>query len=139
MKIQPISKDTVKQPLLNPAGEMVYELIGNSTRTSPIAHPNRVDEHPQAANHSLAQISIAPGAASQPHYHKICQESYYILTGQARISIDEQQVDLAPGQACLILPGQVHQIINDGDQILEFLAVCVPAWFPSDSVFIQGK
>ncbi|HSQ27205.1 MAG TPA: cupin domain-containing protein [Anaerolineales bacterium] len=139
MKIQPISKDTVEQPMLDPAGESVYELIGNSTRIQPVAHPNRVDEHTLGANHSLAQISIAPGAASKPHYHKICQESYYILSGLAKMYIDEQELDLSPGQACLILPGQVHQICNHGDQILEFLAVCVPAWFASDSVYVQGK
>lgn len=139
MKIQPITKDTVEQPLLDPAGESVYELIGNTTRIQPVAHPNRVDEHPQGANHSLAQIRIAPGAASKPHYHKICQESYYILSGQAKMTIDDQELELTPGQACLILPGQIHQICNKGNQILEFLAVCVPAWYASDSVYIQEK
>jgi mannose-6-phosphate isomerase-like protein (cupin superfamily) len=136
MKIQPLSKATVLQPMLNPTGESVYELIGNSTRIMPVAHPDLVEEHPQAANHSVAQIIIETGSASQPHYHKICQESYFILSGQARMRIDEQVIDLQPGQACLILPGQVHQIVNDSSQPLEFLAVCVPAWFASDSVYV---
>lgn len=137
MKIQPKSKETVEHPILDPAGESVYELIGNSTKITPVAHPQRVEEHPQNANHSLAQISIAPGAASRPHYHNICQESYYILSGQAKMRVDEQEYPLDAGQTCLILPGQIHQIVNESNQDLEFLAICVPAWFSSDSVYVE--
>ena len=137
MILQPQSKETVEHPILNPAGESVYELIGNSTQISPAVSPETTIENPQQPNHSLAQITIAPGAASQPHYHKICHESYYVLSGQAIMIIDKQEFTLDPGLACLILPGQVHQIRNDSSQVLEFLAVCVPAWFPSDSVYLD--
>lgn len=135
MKIQPLSKETVERPMLNPTGESVYELIGNSTQIPSDASSNPSVDHPQNVNHSLAQISIAPGAASTPHFHKICQESYYILCGQAKMRVDEEEFTLDAGQACLILPGQVHQIMNESSQALEFLAVCVPAWFASDSVY----
>lgn len=135
MEFKPFSKETVEHPLLNPAGESVYELIGNSTTIPPDISSKLDVEHPQHANHSLALISIAPGASSKPHYHKICQESYYILSGQARMRLDEQEIQMERGEACLILPGQVHQITNNSNQTLEFLAVCVPPWFASDSVY----
>ena len=139
MKSKLFSKETVEHPLFNPAGESVYELIGNSAHIPPAISSKLAVEHPRQANHSLALITIAPGAASKPHYHKICQESYYILSGQARMRLDEQEIQMGPGQACLILPGQVHQITNDSDQTLEFLAVCVPPWFASDSVYESYK
>jgi mannose-6-phosphate isomerase-like protein (cupin superfamily) len=132
--MQPFSKETARNPLINPTGESVYELIGKSTRANPESQPLLTGA--PAANHSLAHISIAPGASSKPHYHKACQESYYILSGRAIMRLDEQEFELKPGQACLILPGQVHQIVNADNQVLEFLAVCAPAWFASDSVYV---
>ena len=114
-------KDTVVNPLLNPQGETVYELIGGSVNSG------------QAATHSLAVIVIPPGCSSQQHYHQVGEETYYILSGVAKMIIDGQEFELTPGQACLIQPPEHHQIINFGQGNLEFIAVCAPAWTPGDS------
>ena len=121
MNPHPISKDQVPDPIFTPHGETVYEMIG------------RVAHHGGARLHSLAHIVLAEGKASQRHSHKVCEESYYILKGQARMLIDGQETRLTPGQTCLLLPGQVHQIFNAGQGDLEFLAVCAPAWYPDDT------
>jgi mannose-6-phosphate isomerase-like protein (cupin superfamily) len=107
-------------PLASPGGETVFELIG------------RASEH-GGARHSLAHIVIAPGGASSRHYHKVTEETYYILRGAASMMIDGQPFALGPGDTCLIQPGEVHQIGNPGRDELEFLAVCAPAWVPDDS------
>ena len=93
----------------------------------------RAKEHGAAEKHSLAHIVIAPGDGCEPHYHKVCEESYYILKGRARLVLDGQSYEMAPGQACLLMPGQTHQIISVGEEDLEFLAVCAPAWYPEDT------
>jgi len=67
------------------------------------------------------------------HFHKISEETYYILNGQGWMKIDQQEFSLQPGQACLIEPGENHQIFNRGEVDLEFLAVCAPAWVLEDS------
>jgi mannose-6-phosphate isomerase-like protein (cupin superfamily) len=119
------SKNQITSPLKSPTGEIIYELIG----AAPISGNARL--------HSLAVIVLPPGKCSSRHYHKHAEETYYILKGQARMKVDELEFVLNPGQALLIEAGEVHQIFCDGDetgqQPLEFLAICAPAWSPDDS------
>lgn len=114
-------KSTVVNPLINPQGETVYELIGSSVNSG------------QAFAHSVAVIVIPPGCSSQQHYHKVGEETYYILSGNAKMIIDGQEYKLSTGQACFIQPYEHHQITNNGKENLEFIATCAPAWTPGDS------
>ncbi len=118
------SKDRVEHPFGSPHGETVYELIGRTVSSA------------VEANHSLAHIEITPGDSSRPHFHKICQETYYILSGSAVLQVDGEHKRLEPGESCRITPGQVHQITNPGKELLAFLAVCVPAWYAEDLVYV---
>ena len=120
---QPVSKADVLNPLISPYGETVYELIGGA------------EQHGGNPEHSLAHINLAPGKASLKHYHRLSQESFYILNGAALMVIDEVEYPLSPGQSILIRPNQRHQIFNPGASDLEYLAVCVPAWYPEDSFY----
>jgi mannose-6-phosphate isomerase-like protein (cupin superfamily) len=115
------SKDQILNPLTQPLGETVFELIGNSPRSG------------EACLHSLAHIIIPPGKSSARHYHQTSEETYYILSGHGRMVVDGKEFRLQPGQACLIVAPEVHQIFNDGEIDLEFLAICAPAWSPADS------
>jgi len=117
MKI--IHREEIKEPLVTPTGEVIYELVGAASGDQ--------------ANHSLAWILISPGKSSAPHYHKISQETYFILSGRGWMQVDGKEYVLGPNQACTIEPGEIHQIMNQGKEDLVFLAVCVPAWVPEDS------
>ena len=119
-------KNQIQTPLITPGGEVIYELIGKGDSAGAIS------------SHSLAQIQIAPGKSSSLHYHKSSEEIYFILNGEGSMSLDGKEFTLIPGQACLIQPGEVHQISNQGDTELEFLAYCVPAWVPEDSYEVEG-
>ncbi len=109
------------QPLVSPTGETVFELVGLAA------------QHGSAIQHSLAHIVIAPGGASTRHFHKASEETYYLLRGAATMTVDGRTFPLHPGETCLIQPGEMHQISNPGNADVEFLAVCAPAWAPSDS------
>jgi mannose-6-phosphate isomerase-like protein (cupin superfamily) len=50
--------------------------------------------------------------------------------------VDGREVTLSPGQACLIMPGETHEIFSTGSEDLEFLTVSAPAWTPDDSYFV---
>jgi mannose-6-phosphate isomerase-like protein (cupin superfamily) len=84
-------------------------------------------------SHSQAEITIPPGNASSKHFHKLSEESYLILSGEASLEIDDHSFTLSPGEAVLIEPGEIHQISNHTSEELVFIAVCVPAWSPADS------
>jgi len=117
------SQQDTSEPFYAPSGEIIYELVGASEATG------------AAVRHSVAVVVIPPGKSSHAHYHRVSEETYYILRGAARMVIDEHTFQLAPGQACLIQPGERHQIFNLGDEDLQFIAVCAPAWRSEDSVF----
>jgi mannose-6-phosphate isomerase-like protein (cupin superfamily) len=110
-------------PLQSAHGEIVYELLGAGAGGSEA--------------HSVAQVVLPPGKASLKHYHPLAEESYTILSGTARIEIDGERATLGPGDSVAIRPPQMHQIFNDGGADLVFLAVCVPAWTPDNSVYVE--
>ena len=119
-----LSVKDIEKPLVQPHGETVYEMVG------------LLQEHGGAALHSLALITLQPGKSSRPHLHRHSEETYYILKGTPRMAVDGKEFHLSEGQACLIQPGETHQIFNDSNQVIEFLAVCAPAWSPDDSYYV---
>jgi mannose-6-phosphate isomerase-like protein (cupin superfamily) len=104
-------------------GEVVAEVIGNTAGGS--------------QTYSLAQIVLPPGKASRKHYHPVAEEGYYILSGLARLELDGVTATMGPGDSAAIPPEKVHQIFNDGDEALIFLAICVPAWTPDNSIYLD--
>ncbi len=87
--------------------------------------------------HSVAFVRIPAGKASRLHYHPEAEESYYILRGQARIQVGENEAAVGPGDGVLIPSREPHKIWNSGDQDLEFLATWVPAWEPKNTVWLE--
>lgn len=116
-----VSRNDITEPFRAPLGEMIYEMIG------------RPEALGGTSKHSFVHVSLPPGKSSPAHYHKVSEETYYILRGKGRIVIDHKEFPLTVGQACLIMPGEVHQIFNEENAPLEFLTVSAPAWTPDDS------
>jgi len=117
----------VRDPLVNSRGEIVYELIG--------APPSLG----AATGHSLAEITIRPGGSSAGHRHLRSEETYYILQGEGRLVVDGKSHVLRPGDACLIRPGEHHQLFNEVNGELVLLAVTSPPWVSEDSVFGEQR
>jgi mannose-6-phosphate isomerase-like protein (cupin superfamily) len=120
-----IGIDNLSQPLLTETGEIIYELIGAAT-TPEIG-----------SGHSLAKIIIPPGKSSSTHYHKQTDETYYVLKGTGSMTVNGNEFSITAGQACHLTPGDNHSIENRGENDLEFLAVCTPAWVPTDSYEVE--
>jgi len=116
-------RDRVDDPIRKRLGETVYELVGARPQLGSTMH------------HSLAEIVIPPGGRSQAHTHRQSEETYYILSGAGTLRIDNTPYAAAAGDAFLIEPGEKHEIVNEQDKDLVFLAVSAPAWDPADSMF----
>ncbi len=111
------------KPIISPHGEIVCELMGAAAGGT--------------RQHSLALITLPAGKQSLRHYHPQAEESYTLLAGNARLTLNDEVVNLAPGDSVAVPAGCVHQIANAGDDDLVFLAVCVPPWTPECSVFVD--
>jgi mannose-6-phosphate isomerase-like protein (cupin superfamily) len=67
----------------------------------------------------------------------VAEESYYITAGTGELIVDQETHRVTAGDLVLIKAQQTHQIKSIGDENLEFLAICVPAWHDDNSVFIK--
>jgi mannose-6-phosphate isomerase-like protein (cupin superfamily) len=86
---------------------------------------------------SLAEVTIMPDGQSREHYHHELEEAYYLLTGQAHMTVDEEIRTVGPGDTIVIPPGARHRIVNTGDTDLVMIVVCAPAWHLEDNVFLD--
>jgi mannose-6-phosphate isomerase-like protein (cupin superfamily) len=86
---------------------------------------------------SLAEARLAPGAATQEHYHIQTEEIYYITHGAGRIRIDGEIRAVSVGDAIAILPGQKHKLWNTGPDILRLLCCCAPPYEHEDTVITE--
>jgi mannose-6-phosphate isomerase-like protein (cupin superfamily) len=109
-------------PVQSPSGETIREYMGNAAGG--------------ATQHSLAQITLPPGGSAPRHYHPANEESYLILSGTGRVTLDDETRSVSTGDAIAIPINVVHTIINDSQEDLVFLAICVPPWTPDCSVFL---
>ena len=74
----------------------------------------------------VGSSSIDPGFASNPHAHETQEEVFYCVSGRGRIRVGEEEMPLEPGVTVYVPPEHVHQLINDGDEVLKVVAVVSP-------------
>jgi len=82
---------------------------------------------------SLAEATMTPGQSTDRHYHKLCEEFYFLLEGTAVMEIDGETRDVTPGDAILIPAGARHQITAKSK--LRFLCCCAPPYDHNDVYF----
>ena len=87
-----------------------------------------------ARNQSLAEALLAPGQATERHYHAATEEIYYVLDGLAEMEVDGDRAPVGPGDAILIPPGAWHQI-RAADGPVRFLCCCAPPYSDDDTFF----
>ena len=122
--------ENVRKPFESDTGEKIFELIG---RTEPLG---------ETSGHSVAYVILPSNCSTQNHYHPIAEETYYILKGKGEVTIDGKKHSVTAGDAILIQPKEKHKIMAIGDknqkfQDLEFIAICAPAWEPTNTISVE--
>lgn len=73
-----------------------------------------------APTFALRLFEVQPGAATPYHTHPY-EHEIYILNGQAKLRVEAQEGALDRGDTALILPDELHQLVNTGTEALRFL------------------
>ncbi|BDS07183.1 hypothetical protein NT6N_22230 [Oceaniferula spumae] len=82
---------------------------------------------------SLAEASLPAGGETQRHYHKLSEEIYFMLEGEATMEIDGELQHVGPNDAILIPPNAWHQITAITN--IRFLCCCAPVYSHEDTYF----
>jgi len=87
-------------------------------------------------NYSLAQFSLEPGKSSLKHKLK-SSEIYYILEGEAVLSVDKESFKIKKDDSVYVPPMSEQVIKNTGSGKLRFLCIVEPAWKASDEIILE--
>ncbi len=88
------------------------------------------------ANQSLAEASLPAGGVTTPHFHRLSEEIYFMMEGEAVITLDGSSQALRPGDAVLIPPSVVHSI--QAVIPIRFLCCCAPPYSHEDTYLTEN-
>ncbi len=114
------SRDT-SEPFVTTDGSTIRSLLDLSN--APVAHQ------------SLAEATLAAGASTVRHHHRVSEEIYYLVEGRGEMEIDGEVREVGVGDAILIPPGAWHRITASPDGPLRLLCACAPPWSAEDTLF----
>ena len=68
-------------------------------------------------------LILAPGHSIGEHRHEGDNEIFYFLKGSGLYNDNGNTVRLYPGDTAVCSSGEVHSLVNDGDEPLELIAL----------------
>jgi mannose-6-phosphate isomerase-like protein (cupin superfamily) len=89
-----------------------------------------------ARNQSLAEATVPVGGRTVAHYHRVAEELYFFTAGRGRMTLGDEEREVAAGDCVVIPPGQVHGLVN-GAEPLVLLCCCAPAYAHEDTVLVE--
>ncbi|MCE9532307.1 MAG: cupin domain-containing protein [Planctomycetes bacterium] len=102
--------------------------------TSPFIRRDQADVQPwvetcgmirpliEEKHHAAAEVHHLEITDAKMHYHKKTDEIYYILGGQGRMSLDDNEIELHEGVVVYVPRGIKHRAWGE----LKVLVVCIP-------------
>jgi len=109
------------EPFVTRDGSTIRELLGLPTSAL-------------VRNQSLAEATLAPGRATERHYHRDSEEIYFLLDGGGVLEIDGESREVGAGDAILIPPGARHTLRAGPEGVL-LLCCCAPPYRHEDTFF----
>jgi quercetin dioxygenase-like cupin family protein len=95
---------------------------------------SEIREYLHTGAQSLAEATLAPGQATQRHYHRLSEEIYLIVEGGGTMELDGEEREVVADDAILIPAGAWHTLTagTDGTRLL---CCCVPPYSHDDTYF----
>ena len=85
-------------------------------------------------DHKGKRIVVYPGKrlSLQRHHHR--SEHWYVIKGEAVVTLNDQQLHLSTGQSVDIPVGAAHRIMNPGSEDMAFIEVQTGDYFGEDDI-----
>lgn len=75
---------------------------------------------------SAGVVELQPGEGHDRHNHPESEEILYVVAGEGRQTVEDEEFDVAPGDLVHIPEGIYHSTINTGWKPLELVAIYAP-------------
>ncbi len=86
------------------------------------------------ADHKVKRITVRPGKRLSLQRHRRRSEHWFIVRGEALVTLDEREVPLGEGGSIDIPRGAAHRIANVGEEDLVFIEVQRGDYFGEDDI-----
>ncbi len=106
-------------------GSLIRELM------HPGLHGNR--------HQSLAEATVAPGARTALHRHRLTEEIYHITAGNGLMTMNNEIFVIRSGDTICIPPGSAHCVNNTGEGPLRILCCCAPPYLHDDTELLEDQ
>jgi len=81
-------------------------------------------------------IILLPGQTHPAQFHKIKEETFILISGDLKLSIDSKDHNLSKGSICVIKRGSVHEMTTENGCIIEELST---THIPDDSYYLDNN
>ena len=88
----------------------------------------------EAADHKVKRIVVRPGKRLSLQRHRHRAEHWFVVTGQALVTVDDAQLTIGSGGAVDIPLGAAHRLENPGDGDLVLIEVQHGDYFGEDDI-----
>ncbi len=86
------------------------------------------------ATHKVKRIVVDPGKRLSYQRHRRRQEHWYVVAGEALVTLDGREVRVAAGSAIDIPRAAWHRVANPGTEPLVFVEVQTGDYFGEDDI-----
>jgi mannose-6-phosphate isomerase len=87
-----------------------------------------------APDHKIKRIVVHPGKRLSYQRHAQRAEHWFVVSGQATVTLDGEVIELGPGGSIDIPREGAHRMANDGDRDLVFIEVQHGTYFGEDDI-----
>ncbi len=84
--------------------------------------------------YKVKRVEVLPGRRLSYQFHARRSEHWVIVSGNCRVTLDGDVVDLCAGEAIDIPPRSAHRIANPGSELLTFIEIQRGDYFGEDDI-----
>ena len=85
-------------------------------------------------DHKVKRLMVRPGCRLSLQRHRYRDEYWFVISGTARVVLNDTDVSLEPGETIEIKRGDLHRVGNDGTMDLVFIEIQTGDYFGEDDI-----
>jgi mannose-1-phosphate guanylyltransferase len=85
-------------------------------------------------SHNIKRLKVKPGERLSLQEHRYRAETWHVIEGTARVTLDGKTLDIGPGESVHIPQGAVHRLANTTEEPLIIIEIQTGTYFGEDDI-----